>query len=281
MAREYRVLAALADTDVPVARPLALCEDNAVNGMPFYVMEYRPGVVLADALPAGFGVTPAARRQISAALVDILVRLHAVVAARALGFAVGDATGWSPRGRLTRVSPAQPPAGSPAVVFVGLDVPDACPRCGSRRAAPGRSAVAGARAEATAALLVGFAARAPAALEAHRLHRCTDLTVRLVVSDGEPRFTHPRGGHPVAAAGLSPREADVLVLLLDGYTTAAIAERLCLSGATVRAHCRAVLRKLGAGDRRALRTRLLAPPATAKFAEESALAARLRVGDTW
>jgi aminoglycoside phosphotransferase (APT) family kinase protein len=42
MAREYRVLAALADTDVPVARPIALCEDAAVNDMPFYVMEYRP-----------------------------------------------------------------------------------------------------------------------------------------------------------------------------------------------------------------------------------------------
>src|SRR5690606_17474239 len=44
MAREYRVLRALADTDVPVARPLALCEDAAVTGAPFYVMEHRPGV---------------------------------------------------------------------------------------------------------------------------------------------------------------------------------------------------------------------------------------------
>ena len=78
MAREYRVLSALADTDVPVARPLALCEDAGVNGMPFYVMEYRPGVVLADGLPDGFAATPAARRRLSAALVDILVRLHAI-----------------------------------------------------------------------------------------------------------------------------------------------------------------------------------------------------------
>ncbi len=78
MVREHRVLSALADTDVPVARPLALCEDADVNGMPFYVMEYRPGVVLADGLPDGFAATADARRQISAALVDILVRLHAV-----------------------------------------------------------------------------------------------------------------------------------------------------------------------------------------------------------
>ncbi|MDX2170660.1 MAG: phosphotransferase family protein [Deltaproteobacteria bacterium] len=78
MAREYRVLAALADTDVPVARPLALCEDAAVNDMPFYVMEYRPGVVLATAPPQGYADTPAQRRAVSLALVDTMVRLHAV-----------------------------------------------------------------------------------------------------------------------------------------------------------------------------------------------------------
>ena len=78
MAREYRVLAALADTDVPVARPIALCQDAAVNDMPFYVMEYRPGVVLAHELPAGFADSETARRRISAAMIDTLVRLHAL-----------------------------------------------------------------------------------------------------------------------------------------------------------------------------------------------------------
>jgi aminoglycoside phosphotransferase (APT) family kinase protein len=78
MAREYRVLAALADTDVPVARPIALCEDAAVNDMPFYVMEYRPGVVLALELPAGFAEPPEAKRRLSLAMIDTLVRLHAI-----------------------------------------------------------------------------------------------------------------------------------------------------------------------------------------------------------
>ena len=78
MAREYRVLAALADTDVPVARPIALCTDPSVNEMPFYVMEYRPGVVLSHELPAGFAETPAARRRISLALIDTMARLHAI-----------------------------------------------------------------------------------------------------------------------------------------------------------------------------------------------------------
>jgi aminoglycoside phosphotransferase (APT) family kinase protein len=77
MAREYRVLAALADSDVPVARPLALCEDAGVNGAPFYVMEYRPGVVLNERVPEGFATTALERRRISLALVDVLARLGA------------------------------------------------------------------------------------------------------------------------------------------------------------------------------------------------------------
>jgi aminoglycoside phosphotransferase (APT) family kinase protein len=85
MAREHRVLAALADTDVPVARPLALCEDPAVNGAPFYVMEYRDGIVVNERMPEGFATTPEARRRMSLALVDVLARLHRVdFAARGL-----------------------------------------------------------------------------------------------------------------------------------------------------------------------------------------------------
>jgi aminoglycoside phosphotransferase (APT) family kinase protein len=78
MAREHRVLSALADTDVPVARPLALCADAEVNGAPFYLMEYRPGIVLADRLPEGFATEPGERRRMSLALVDVLARLHRV-----------------------------------------------------------------------------------------------------------------------------------------------------------------------------------------------------------
>src|SRR4029079_2177189 len=37
--REFRVLAALQATDVPVARPLHLCRDEAVIGSMFYLME--------------------------------------------------------------------------------------------------------------------------------------------------------------------------------------------------------------------------------------------------
>jgi aminoglycoside phosphotransferase (APT) family kinase protein len=78
MAREYRVLSALAGTDVPVPRPIALCEDPAVNGAPFYVMEWCPGVVLDRELPPGYASRQEERRRMGEALVQTLVRLHAV-----------------------------------------------------------------------------------------------------------------------------------------------------------------------------------------------------------
>lgn len=78
MTREHRVLSALAHTDVPAPRPIALCEDPAVNGMPFYVMDYRPGIVLAQNVPAGYAEAPSDRRGICEAMVDTLVQLHAI-----------------------------------------------------------------------------------------------------------------------------------------------------------------------------------------------------------
>ena len=44
--REYRVMDALAHTDVPVPSMLALCEDEAVIGRAFYVMSYVEGRVV-------------------------------------------------------------------------------------------------------------------------------------------------------------------------------------------------------------------------------------------
>jgi aminoglycoside phosphotransferase (APT) family kinase protein len=46
--REYRVISALQDTDVPVPRTYLLCEDEAVIGSMFYVMEYMEGRILWD-----------------------------------------------------------------------------------------------------------------------------------------------------------------------------------------------------------------------------------------
>ncbi|AQS70411.1 phosphotransferase family protein [Streptomyces pactum] len=77
MRREHRVIDALHPTDVPVPRPVLLCEDEEVLGSPFYVMEFVEGTPYrtADQLaPLG----PERTRAAVLNLVDTLVGLHAV-----------------------------------------------------------------------------------------------------------------------------------------------------------------------------------------------------------
>ena len=60
--REYRVITALAGTGVPVPRTYVLCEDDAVIGTWFYLMECVPGRVLTDPrLPGRIPRRPRAR----------------------------------------------------------------------------------------------------------------------------------------------------------------------------------------------------------------------------
>jgi aminoglycoside phosphotransferase (APT) family kinase protein len=77
MSREYRVLSAIADSAVPVPRPLALCTDEDVIGAPFYVMEYVDGQVIRtpeDAADAG--LTPDQAGALSEHLVDVMANVH-------------------------------------------------------------------------------------------------------------------------------------------------------------------------------------------------------------
>jgi aminoglycoside phosphotransferase (APT) family kinase protein len=74
--REYRVLAALASSPVPVPRVLALCEDPAVFGTPFFIMEFLDGRVFTD--PALPGLAPPQRRAIYESAFATLADLHRV-----------------------------------------------------------------------------------------------------------------------------------------------------------------------------------------------------------
>ena len=77
MGREYRAMAALAGSDVPVPAMHALCQDADVIGAPFYVMERVSGTPYSRA--ADLQALGAPRVQaISEELVDTLARLHAV-----------------------------------------------------------------------------------------------------------------------------------------------------------------------------------------------------------
>ena len=78
MGREHRVISALADTPVPVAPALGYCDDEAVNGRPFYVMGYVDGHVLRDAPGAEKLLTEQARRAAGESLADVLAAIHDV-----------------------------------------------------------------------------------------------------------------------------------------------------------------------------------------------------------
>jgi DNA-binding CsgD family transcriptional regulator len=191
---------------------------------------------------------------------DPLLRLHAVAAAGALGFAVAPEDSDGQKGECC-----------PSVIFVGLDRVDQCARCGPRRldardrvldvawprgarevcSSAGRGGMSSER-----PLIAGYCSGSRVVLEAHRLHGCADVVLELRAVADRPRFVYP-ADVPTGVVDLTPREADVLLLLLEGFGTTAVATRLHLSPATVTSHCRAILRKCGAADRRALRSRLL------------------------
>jgi aminoglycoside phosphotransferase (APT) family kinase protein len=74
--REFRVMRALEHTDVPVARGHALCDDDAVIGTVFYIMDYVEGRIFWDAtLPE---VPPPQRHAIYREMVRVQAALHSV-----------------------------------------------------------------------------------------------------------------------------------------------------------------------------------------------------------
>jgi aminoglycoside phosphotransferase (APT) family kinase protein len=78
MAREYRVVAALQDTPVPVARAVTMRNDDSVLGAPFQMVEYVPGRVVryADELEA-LGDEDSISESVDA-LIHVLADLHSV-----------------------------------------------------------------------------------------------------------------------------------------------------------------------------------------------------------
>jgi aminoglycoside phosphotransferase (APT) family kinase protein len=77
MAREHRIISALGPTPVPVAPTFGLCEDEAVNGAPFYVMGFVDGVVL-DHPETAAALPETTRYAAGLHLADVLADLHSV-----------------------------------------------------------------------------------------------------------------------------------------------------------------------------------------------------------
>jgi aminoglycoside phosphotransferase (APT) family kinase protein len=105
MVREYHVLRAVNPHFPQAPRAILLCEDPAVLGAPFFVMERRRGVVLRAGIPAQIAAVAAHPRLIGEAFLDTLVRLHAIdVSAddvrglgRPEGYVERQVRGWADR----------------------------------------------------------------------------------------------------------------------------------------------------------------------------------------
>ncbi|WP_372656702.1 phosphotransferase family protein [Hydrogenophaga sp.] len=108
MAREHRVLQALAPHYRYAPRAVLYCADTAVMGAHFQIMEYRAGRVIGGAHIPPDIVAPAIGQQLANSMVDLLVQLHALdpVATglgdlgKPEGFLARAVTGWTRRAEL-------------------------------------------------------------------------------------------------------------------------------------------------------------------------------------
>jgi aminoglycoside phosphotransferase (APT) family kinase protein len=136
MGREFRVMSALAPAFALVPRPLAFCDDPAVLGTPFLLLEHRPGVAIAGSLPPGGDVA----KLVDATLAQ-MVALHALDPAavglgdlgKPAGFYPRQLAGWTRRAAavwpddnparpLIAALEARPPADDPAPVLLHMDL---------------------------------------------------------------------------------------------------------------------------------------------------------------
>ena len=76
MVREARLQLALAPHGIRLPKIRAVCDDESVIGVPFYVMDFLEGHVVTGTLPSGLE-TEEARRRLGLDLVDALLEIHA------------------------------------------------------------------------------------------------------------------------------------------------------------------------------------------------------------
>ena len=110
MAREFTVQQKLRPVFPLVPQVYALCQDDAVIGSDFYVMERLSGIILRSDMPDEMELSASRARSLSERAVDVLVDLHAVdpTAAGLEGLGRGDGyvdrqvSGWSKRFRAAK-----------------------------------------------------------------------------------------------------------------------------------------------------------------------------------
>jgi aminoglycoside phosphotransferase (APT) family kinase protein len=112
MTREYEFQRRLKPHFPPVPQVFALCEDDAVIGSPFYVMERVDGVAPGPRMPPEIGTDPRTLAQLAEQFVELWVALHAIDVeqagladlGRGPGYVERQVRQWSERYRRARTS---------------------------------------------------------------------------------------------------------------------------------------------------------------------------------
>lgn len=105
MEREYGVLSRLWEAYLPAPRAYHYCNDPAVMGKPFFVMERREGLVVRSTWPTEIGDNQVVQRSVTENVVDGLAALHQVdpdavglgELGRPEGFVTRQVDGWQRR----------------------------------------------------------------------------------------------------------------------------------------------------------------------------------------
>jgi aminoglycoside phosphotransferase (APT) family kinase protein len=105
MPREYRLLSVINPCFPLAPKPVLLCEDALIIGVPFYLMERRRGFIVRSRVPNQIGENLELRRRLSESVVDTLVALHAVdihstgivQIGKPAGFVQRQVRGWGER----------------------------------------------------------------------------------------------------------------------------------------------------------------------------------------
>jgi aminoglycoside phosphotransferase (APT) family kinase protein len=105
MAREFRVLQMVHPHFPEAPDAFYLCEDPAVLGAVFFLMERRHGAILRDEVPPKLAEFPNYARRMSEAFIDCLIRLHAIdvwktgliALGKPEGFLERQVLGWADR----------------------------------------------------------------------------------------------------------------------------------------------------------------------------------------
>jgi aminoglycoside phosphotransferase (APT) family kinase protein len=129
MKREWRVLSRLWRHFDRAPRAHLFCDDHAIAGADFFVMEHRPGVVIRGEIPAPLAGLAGVARRMSFALVDAMAELHLLDPDRAelgdlgkpAGFVARQVSGWRTRWALAEAKSKPEVRGAMARVGARLE----------------------------------------------------------------------------------------------------------------------------------------------------------------